>query len=150
VTSPLSAVALAFVATACGGSGGGGSPPTPPAASGTWVLDVDRTLTAAAPGTITASAAAARDARLRTAFASDAYTLALAADSTFRLDMRRGSTPFHVAGAWRAAAGHVLLTVSDVGGTALVPAERPVDTLVEDGGGLRLEDGGRTLYLRRP
>jgi hypothetical protein len=44
----------------------------------------------------------------------------------------------------------VLLTVIDVGGTTLSAAERPLDTLIEDGDGLRLENGGKTLYLRRP
>ena len=144
------AVGLALLLAACGSGGGGEGTPPPPAAAGTWVLDVEQTLSVQAPSAITASAAAARDARLRTAFASDAYTLVLATDSTFRLDMRRGTVPFHVAGTWSADAGNLVLTVADVDGTPLAAANRPVDTLVEDGARVRLESGGRTLYLRRP
>lgn len=141
------AVTVALVG--CGSSGGSGVAQDPQlaAVAGTYVIDIERSIAAMPTSAITPSAASERDARLRTVFAADAFSLEIRTGGSFELTIHRGGATHTVSGTCTARETTVALTVTTFDGTALVEGERTTDAVARDGDSLVLSEGGRSIYL---
>ena len=147
------ALAIALTCFAgCGSSDGGGgvTPDELAAVAGVYAIDLDRTIDAIPASSITPSARAERDARLREVFAASAYALEIEGNGAWRLEVRRGSTTHTLAGTAVATATTVELSVMTLDGSVIPGTHTSVDTLARDGDALVLSDGGRMSYLSRP
>ena len=147
------ALAIALTCFAgCGSSDGGGgvTPDELAAVAGVYAIDLDRTIDAIPASSITPSARAERDARLREAFAASAYSLQIEGNGAWRLEVRRGSTTHTLAGTAVATAFTVELSVMTLDGAVVPAGQTSVDVLARDGDAVVLSEDGRTIYLSRP
>ena len=146
------ALAIALTCFAgCGSSGGGGgvTPDELAAVAGVYATDLDRTIEATPPSSITPSARAERDARLREVFAADAYSLEIESNGAWRLQLRRGMTTHTLTGTAVATASTVELSVMTLDGAVVPAGQTSADLLARDGDALVLSDAGRAIYLTR-
>ena len=135
-------VALCGLLLLAGCGGGGASDPL----AGTYVLDVEKTLSASG----TAKPDAASLQAIQADFTPDAYRFELG-DDTFALTVGTASSPLVVEGTWERTAGGLTLTHTDVNGQDAAPeGGAPLTSTARvEGDWIVLQADGQEIWLRK-